>query len=97
MIHRVFPLVVSEEMNTYIPGGGHFEFYTRWPPKIDYNLFAMVFETTMPIPNTMPNLYVLLFIFNTMPNLSNRAPSARFDLFLVYSCPATVSVCEYNQ
>ena len=75
MIHTVFPLNVSEEMNTYIPGGGHFEFYARWPPEIDHNLFAMVFETFTPIPNTMPNL-------------KNLAPSARFDLFLVYSCPA---------
>ena len=65
MIHTVFHLVVSEEMNTYIPRGGHFEFYARWPPEIDHNLFAMVFETIMPIPTTMPNL-------------KNLAPSARF-------------------
>ena len=62
-------------MSPYIHGGGHFEFYARWPPEIDHNLFAMVFETLMPIPNTMPNI-------------KNLAPSARFDLFLVYSCPA---------
>ena len=75
MIHTVFHLVVSEEMNTYIPGGGHFEFYAKWPTEIDHNLFAMVFETFTPIPNTMPNL-------------KNLAPSARFDLYLVYSSPA---------
>ena len=65
LIHTVFSMVVSEEMNTYLPGGGHFEFYARWPPGIDHNLFAMVFETIMPIPTTMPNL-------------KNLAPSARF-------------------
>ena len=43
-------------MSPYIHGGGHFEFYARWPPEIDHNLFAMVFEILMPIPNTMPNL-----------------------------------------
>ena len=75
MIHTVLPLVVNEEMNTYLTRGGHFEFYARWPPEIDHNLFAMVFETFTPIPNTMPNL-------------KNLALSARFDLFLVYSCPA---------
>ena len=62
-------------MSPYIHGGGHFEFYARWPPEIDHNLFAMVFETLMPIPNTVPNL-------------KNLAPSARFDLILVYSSPA---------
>ena len=30
--YTVLPLVVSEEMNTYIPVGGHFEFYAKWPP-----------------------------------------------------------------
>ena len=38
-------------MSSYIHGGGHFEFYARWPPEIDHILFAMVFETLMPIPN----------------------------------------------
>ena len=75
MIHTVFLLFVSEEINTHLLGGGHFEFYSRLPPDIDHNLFAMVFETFTPISNTMPNL-------------KNLAPSARFDLFLVYSCPA---------
>ena len=75
MLHTVFHLVVSEEMNTYIPGGGHFEFYAKWPTEIDPNLFAMVLETFTPIPNTMPNL-------------KNLAPSARFDVYLVYSCLA---------
>ena len=51
-------------MSPYIHGGGHFEFYSRWPPEIDHNLFAMVFEILMPIPTTMPNL-------------KNLAPSAR--------------------
>ena len=64
-------------MSPYIHGGGHFEFYARWPPEIDHNLFAMVFETLMPIPNTVPNL-------------KNLAPSARFDLILVYSSPANL-------
>ena len=77
MIHtQFFSLVVSEQINTYLPGGGHFEFYARWPPEIDHNLFAMVFETSTPIPTTMPNL-------------KNLALSARFGLYLVYSCPAT--------
>ena len=79
MIHTVFHLLVSEEMNTYIPGGGHFEFYAKWPTEIDHNLFAMVFETFTPIPNTVPNL-------------KNLAPSARFDLYLVYSSPASCFV-----
>ena len=62
-------------MSPYIHEGGHFEFCARWPPEIDHNLFAMVFETLMPIPSTMPNL-------------KNLAPSARSDLILVYSSPA---------
>ena len=64
-------------MSPYIHGGGHFEFYARWPPEIDHNLFAMVFETLTPIPNTVLNL-------------KNLAPSARFDLILVYSSPAII-------
>ena len=83
MIHTVFHLVVSEEMNTYIPGGGHFEFYAKWPTEIDHNLFAMVFETFTHIPNDVPNL-------------KNLAPSARFDLYLVYSCPATIKIQTEN-
>ena len=63
-------------MSPYIPGGSHFDFYARWPPEIDHNLSAMVFETLMPIPNTVPNV-------------KNLAPSARFDLILVYSSPAS--------
>ena len=83
MIHTIFSLVVSEEMNTHLPGGGHFEFYTSWPPEIDHNLFAMVFETFTPIPNTVPNL-------------KNLAPSARFDLYLVYSSPAKRKMYYFN-
>ena len=62
-------------MNTYIIGGVHFEFYARWPPEIDHNLFAMVFETVMPIPTTVPNL---------------KTWHQGHDLtyFCIYSCPA---------
>ena len=63
MLHKFFPLLWVKEW-AYIHGGGHFEFYARWPPEIDHNLFAMVFEILMPIPATMPNL-------------KNLAPSAR--------------------
>ena len=49
MIYTMFPLVVGNEMNTYILGGGNFEFYAKWPPEIGHNLFAMVFETFTPI------------------------------------------------
>ena len=63
-VAQVFTFIVSEEMSPYIHGDGHFEFYSRWPPEIDHNLFVMVFEILMPIPATMPNL-------------KNLAPSAR--------------------
>ena len=35
--------------------GGHFEFDLQRSPEVTPILFAMNFENTLPIPNTMPN------------------------------------------
>ena len=64
MIHTVFPC--CERKNEHLPyRRPPFWILRKMPPEVDDNLFAMVFETLMPIPTTMPNL-------------KNLAPSARF-------------------
>ena len=82
MLHKFFLLLWVKEWALTFTEAAIFEFYARWPPEIDHNLFAMVFETLMPIPATMPKL-------------KNLAPSAR-SIWIPPPLKAKSSWSQYN-